>query len=565
LTVARAAAAGGNLGLALDLSGLQVEGGHITSLPLDPDAGGTPVARFTLRATRPGVTPIRVGLYLEPSWTATLAGEVKATAAAEPAPAVAARARPVPQPDLRLDVTTQWAPDLSTVTYHCRLAGYRAGLLPDGELVSSSAPLPAGWLERGRRLLALTLEGSAAAGGQDVQLRLTSIGFHLGRAVLPTDVQRLLRQMGGAGRCLLIVCDQDAWLPWGLLHDGSGFLAERFTLGLWPRELDDARPYEFPLGRLTLASFEPEGQAAGWVDVLQPPALPAYRPELLEGGTLDLRQAETLRGLHLVVPAERGQMDLPVLASRGSRGSAAAAAGSKLTLRRYRPLVGLSYLSRGRPELAPLAEAWGRTYIGAGCSAFVGPLWAVAPGADAAFASAFYAALWAGANLGVALQAGRVAARLAAPDSLDWLAYTLLGDPMARPYLPVKGAGYAVIEPVGRAMEDALTPARPARFRVMLQRKPPVWSEDRVVEVAEALDFQQIEARIVAPGLDVSPGPAVELFRTPAGEYLGWFTLSVAPGLDVDETLVQVFFVDGKRVVHTLMFPVALRTNGTQP
>jgi hypothetical protein len=114
-------------------------------------------------------------------------------------------------------------------------------------------------------------------------------------------------------------------------------------------------------------------------------------------------------------------------------------------------------------------------------------------------------------------------------------------------------------------MEDVLLPDRPARFRVMLQRKPPVWNDDRIVEVAETFSFQQLQARIVAPDLTVTPGTAVDLFRTPEGDYLGWFTLSAAPGLDLEETLVQVFFVDGKRLVHSLMFPLKLRENGVQP
>ncbi len=565
LTIPRLATTGGNLGLVLDPSGLQVTGSHITSLPLDPEVEEPPVARFTVRATRPGVTRIGVELHVEPAWQEVLEGQVVAAGLAEAAPAAIVRARPVPQPDLCLQVVTRWTPDLSQVTYQYRLDSFRAGLPLGDEIGYISDPLPAGWLDRARRLLALTLEGSAGAAGQDASLRLASIGYHLGRAALPADLQRVLRQAGGAGRTLLIVCDQDAWLPWGLLHDGSGFLAERFTLGLWPRELDDTRPFEFPLGRLTLASFEPEGVAAPWVDLLQPPALAEYRTELLEGGMFDLRQAEVARGLHLLVAVARGEMELPVLATPGARARPSEAIGGKLTLRRNRPLVSLSYLSQDRPEPAPLAEAWGRAYIGAGCSAFVGPLWSVIPAVEAAFVSTFYAALWGGANLGQALQAGRRLARLSAPESLDWLAYTLLGDPMARPYLPVKGDGYAVVEPVGREMEDVLLPAQPARFRVMLQRKPPVWNDDRIVEVAEAFSFQQLQARIVAPDLTVTPGAAVDLFRTPEGDYLGWFTLSAPPGLDLEETLVQVFFVEGKRLVHSLMFPLKLRENGVQP
>lgn len=579
LAVPAAAATGGNLGLVLNPSGIQVIGRHITSLPLDPEAV-EPAARFTARSTRPGATAIQVELHLEaggiPSlvdWRDKLEGEVTITGAAAAAPAAAMRARPVSQPDLCLQVVTHWSPNLLRVAYRYRLDSHRTDLALGAETDFSTDDLPSGWLARGRRLLGLTMEGTAGATGQDVSLRLASLGYHLYRTILPANLQASLRGAGGAGRSLLIICDQDAWLPWGLLHDGSGFLAERFILGLWPHEIDDMRPYEFPLGRVTLASFEPAGTAAPWADLLAPPTLPQYQPEILERG-LDLRRAEAVRGLHVLQTsaAGRGDTALPVLAHDIAAGAAAAQAeraeaigGGKLNLRRNRPLVGLSYLGQDRPAGISLAERLGRAYLNAGCSAFVGPLWAVDPAVEAAFVSTFYAALWGGARLGQAFQASRRMARLSVPDSLDWLAYTLFGDPMARPYLPEKGDGYAVVEPVGREMEDVLAPGQSARFRVMLQRKPPVWNDDRIIEVAEAFSFERPQARIVAPDLVVTPGAAVELFRTPEGEYLGWFTLAAPAGLDLDETLVQVFFMDGTRIVHTLMFPLTLRENGTQP
>ena len=111
----------------------------------------------------------------------------------------------------------------------------------------------------------------------------------------------------------------------------------------------------------------------------------------------------------------------------------------KLNLRRNRPLVSLGYMSAGLPELTALEHTWAPTFIRAGCSAFVGSLWAVQQSVEAAFISSFYRRLWAGDSLGGALKAGRRLAQMAAPESPDWLAYVLFGDPMARPYRPTKG------------------------------------------------------------------------------------------------------------------------------
>src|SRR5207302_3927294 len=137
-----------------------------------------------------------------------------------------------------------------------------------------------------------------------------------------------------------------------------------------------------------------------------------------------------------------------------------------------------------------------------GCSAFVGPLWAVQPAVEEAFVSTFYSQLWAGQSLGDAFMIGRILAKAAAPDSLDWLAYVLFGDPMARPYRPVEGQGYAVVEPIGREMDDPVPAGGSARFRVSLRRTPPVWHEERVIEVAETLNFDNLQVYVVTFGLD---------------------------------------------------------------
>ena len=98
---------------------------------------------------------------------------------------------------------------------------------------------------------------------------------------------------------------------------------------------------------------------------------------------------------------------------------------------------------------------------------------------------------------------------------------------MARPYRPVKGQGYAVIEPIGWKMGDLLPAGSVTRFRVSLRRVPPLWHEERVIEVAEDLTFENLEVTIIASSL-LTPSSPIRMVRTPEGDYVGWFTL-VAP------------------------------------
>ena len=205
----------------------------------------------------------------------------------------------------------------------------------------------------------------------------------------------------------------------------------------------------------------------------------------------------------------------------------------------------------------------GSDLVRAGCSAFVGPMWAVQPTVQAAFVSGFYSRLWAGDSLAGALQMGRRLAKAAAPDSLDWLAYVLFGDPMARPYRPVQGQGYALVEPIGREMDDPVPAGGSARFRVSLRRTPPVWHEERVIEVAETLNFANLQVYVVTFGLDVIPSPPIAMKKlTPDGDYLGWFTLSVPPDIIAREVRVQVHFEDGMQPVGSLTFSLKLATQG---
>ena len=574
LKVQPAEAVGNELNIFLTAPSFLFNSDNTTSLPLEPDSSSevfpqqpTQTAHFSLTALRPGSTTIKAEVFCGDSFKRTIETEVQVAGfnATELRSLIAARSRPVPQPDLILQVRTAWSNDTSAFTFRYHIDTFQQRLLFADDSDYCSKSLPAGWVERSHLLLKTTLEDAASSLPEDFRSRLASLGQYLFQSLLPAELQSIFRSIAGFNRPFtwLILADQDAWFPWELLHDGQTFLGDRFIIGRWLWELDKARPYEFPVGAVNVAHYASVEQPEVWTALLEPPGAPPPIP--LPGGVLaDLSSTESMRGLHLIRFGQSSdtanRRDAPVLVNGGSGNLdiEREVQPAKLSLRRNRPLVTLGYMSAGQPELTALEHTWASTFVRAGCSAFVGSLWAVQPDVEAAFVSGFYHNLWAGQSLGMAFQAARSLARAVAPDSLDWLAYVLFGDPMARPYRPVEGQGYAVVEPIGQEIDDPVPPRATVRFRVSLRRTPPVWYENRLMEVAEDLAFEDLQVFIVTSGLQVTPADSVEMRRTPTGDYLGWFSLSVPREMESQSVLVQVFFEDGMEPVHSLRFQVKI-------
>lgn len=418
-----------------------------------------------------------------------------------------------------------------------------------------------------RGLLATTLENISDSLPQKGKLRLTSLGQYLLKHLFPTELQTEFRTLipQNPTFSLLILADQEAWIPWELLHDGQKFLGDRFIIGRWLQELNDTRPYEFPVGAINVAHYANVEHPELWTTLLETPGAPPPQP--LPAGVLH-DSTEAIRGLHLIRYSQSldaaSLRNAPVTLDNTNdvEDIEHQIRPAKLNLRRNRPLVTLSYVKTEAPELTTLEQTWASAFIRAGCSGFIGSLWAVAPDVEVAFISCFYNRLWAGASLGEAFYTSRQLARAAAPDSLDYLAYVLFGDPMARPYRPVEGKGYAVVEPIGREIDDPLPPGVPVRFRLTLRRTPPVWHEERVIEVAENLTFENLQVHVKTIGLQVTPDSPIAMSLAPTGNYLGWFTLVAPPEMAGNSALVQVYFMDGVLPIHSLMFSLNIADEG---
>jgi len=448
--------------------------GYSTGGKLPPQA-----ARFHLIALRPGTTKITAELFVGQDFQNTLEAEVQVAGLGDGVrreEQLRLPPRPVPYPEIVLRIRTEWLED-SACRFHYRLK--RSDPRPTfiQEMEYHSDPFHSSQIAKSRELLRATVEDLQGGLPEDMRSRLTAFGRYLYGNLFPVELQVEIRNLPPTA--VLILADQDARLPWELFHDGKRFLGERFLVGRWPWELDDQRVYEFPVGAVNVAYYANVEQPEIWADLLEPPGAPPPVP--LPGGMFrDLRKAEVMRGLHLIrwgqLPGASGWQDAPARVEdvHADDDMESGVRPAKLSLRRNRPLVTLGYISAGRPELTTLEETWVPVFTRAGCSAFVGPLWAVQPAVEAVFTGGFYTALWSGASLGGAFRAGRQLAREVAPDSLDWMAYILFGDPMARPYRPVAGQGYAVVEAVGKPLKEPIDPGTEARFRITLRRMPPV-------------------------------------------------------------------------------------------
>ncbi|HAX75202.1 MAG TPA: hypothetical protein DCY88_05030 [Cyanobacteria bacterium UBA11372] len=571
LEITQEEAKGSELNIMLTAPGFQFDGANTASLPIDPNTAQTAqTACFRLTALRFGTATITAELYRGNTFETNLETQVEVAGVDLPPKPIKTQPRPVPQPDFILRVQTVWNETNSACKFQYQIRSFRLPSLFPGEINYHSELLSSSWIEQMRGLLGTTLENISDALPEDGRSHLTSLGQYLFQHLFPTELQSDFRNLIPRDRTftLLILADQDASLPWELLHDGQRFLSDRFIIGRWFWELNNTRPHEFPVGAINVAHYNNVEQPELWTALLEPPGAPPPLP-LPDGVLGNLESTEAMRGLHLIRysqsadAANRRNAPITLDDTNNAQDIERQMRPAKLNLRRNRPLVSLGYVRRDRPELTTLEQTWASAFIRAGCSAFTGSLWAVDPAVEAAFISGFYNRLWTGDSLGEAFEASRQLARAVAPDSLDWLAYVLFGDPMARPYRPVEGKGYAVVEPIGREIDDPLPPGVPVRFRLSLRRTPPVWHEERVIEVAENLTFENLQAHVKTFGLQVTPDSPIAMSLAPTGNYLGWFTLVAPPEIAGNSALVQVFLMDGIQPIHSLMFSLNIENEGS--
>jgi hypothetical protein len=102
--------------------------------------------------------------------------------------ASAARSRPVAQPDMVLQISTEWD-EAETYRFHYSLASFRPPLSPAPENEYVSETLDAAWADRMRGLLGATLREMDGAEPDEARLRLASLGELLWRKLWPDDLR----------------------------------------------------------------------------------------------------------------------------------------------------------------------------------------------------------------------------------------------------------------------------------------------------------------------------------------------------------------------------------------
>jgi DNA-binding PadR family transcriptional regulator len=559
--------------------GFSIHGDNVSSLNLDENIGHIRQnTSFHLTAVNKGLQSINVEIYIENKFKTNLGItiDVKNTNQAYFIyNRTIFKVRPVPQPDLIIIIRKIiYRGKRETFKLNYQVKSLQLESVLEENKIYESQFLS---IKQIKKLIELVLEALNTINNKpnysetQEYFSIVSLSKELFEAIFPKKIRDIFKNLVPQESTLLILTVRDVSIPWELLHDGQRFFGERFIIGRWLRELSDTRPYEFPVGAINIAHYANVEQPELWANLLQPPGAPP--PQLLPEGLLH-DSTEAMRGLHLIrysQPADAAnRRDAPARLDSindTEEDIETKIRPTKLNLRRNRPFVSLSYVKNDISQLqtkleTELEKTWASAFIRAGCSGFTGSLWAVEPSVEAAFISSFYNQLWTGASLGEAFYTSRQLARAVAPDSLDWLAYVLFGDPMARPYLPVEGKGYGVVEPIGRDIDEPMPVGVPLRFRLSLRRTPPVWHEERVMEVAEDLRFENLQVHVNAFGLEVTPDSIINMNLAPTGNYLGWFTLTAPPEIAGNSVLVEVYFMDGEEPIDNLIFSLEIGNEG---
>jgi hypothetical protein len=265
----------------------------------------------------------------------------------------------------------------------------------------------------------------------------------------------------------------------------------------------------------------------------------------LEGGYSEATSfSSPVWGLHFESYPEQLSPTQRALAAQGTeRLSAEQVVERRLDLRQKRPLVTFGVLALDRQTaLSEVETRWMPTFVRSGASAFVGPLWATAPQADRMFWRAFYQALWERVPLGEAVLIARRSLRQALPDSSDWLAYFLVGDPMARGYVPPPGAGYVSLECRNHDLTQPMEVGKAYSFTASWRARPPDWYTGRLYKAPEeAWDDPQVH--VFAPGFAAPRDPLSLHWR---GEDVGSVQFGLVPRLAGEQDIFVKFLAGGE-------------------
>jgi hypothetical protein len=473
----------------------------------------------------------------------------------------------------------QDGPRQLTYRLTCRLPGLRR----DNDEVGRVTLQPTD-LAYIRTMVHRTVAAATGLQPEDVRAKMHSLGRYLFDRLFPADEAAVFRESlwqaqefwqsrerrGQLPPTWLIVQEEATWLPWELvtpyrLEDEGpvASLAELYRLGRWVEGLGQTLYGEVPLGDKVLTYYKiltPEQakqdeELLSWRQVLDVGAvaesiLPMVKPETNFYSLHLLRHTDQI-GRTREIMVRDGTLRRTTAEDEAQRG--------RLDLHQRRPVVTLSILDGHGPSQDAVGDDWllperVLPFLRAGASAVLGPWWPTSEAADLEFWATFYGHVAGRMPLGEAVWWARYAVQRKFPDRPDWLAYTLLGDPRARPYVPEKSEGYTALECLNAEDDGTLRPGKTYTFRASIQRRPPTWHQGRLVH-AEELPKEPM-VLFIAPGLQQEiPDP---LAMTPVGQALVQAVYDLTPQ-EKGEFSFIARFMDGDERLQTLRLPILVQ------
>ncbi|MEM6283734.1 MAG: hypothetical protein AAF787_16200, partial [Chloroflexota bacterium] len=343
----------------------------------------------------------------------------------------------------------------------------------------------------------MQMEDIAMASGSTAHGLLRELGRTLWDDVLPpglfTEYWRMMGSMRRYGhQSLLIIADEYPWLPYELATPFIPYnpdrsdpwhpseietlertpLCETFAVTRWVEGTGQARRSAFPLG----------------------PVQPIFSADIPQG---DIRSRDPIRfGQKQMRPEQGMSLSEALYASHEANLFHIVKGGGNLSRR----VVGIEkaqtseswigYVNRQTQNMqsksplitqTSLIDATGNTpvnpdeliaLVNSGASVVVGTWWGVSPSDDRVFWQTFYQQIIvAAASVGEAAFTAREAVRRISTNPISWLAYYVIGDPMATGYEPKDSIGY-----IDFSQKDATRTihiGQSAIFLIKLQQHPP--------------------------------------------------------------------------------------------
>lgn len=563
----------------LSADGIRIPDTEVVGLPVNPDQATS--TDLEMQAHLLGERPYYVDIYSEDPTSGQVSihragGRISVTA-----PKASQRQLPIlptldvrvaPEPDLVLQVDTQLSED-SVKAY--RLEYQLTGLLPSAKTrktFAGNALLSSVELARMRPLLNQTLRQTEILQPEDARQRMALLGTYLFDQLFPADRCSALRdfflQVADRIKTCLIREDGHTWIPWELVvpyRKGQDepllFLGERFQVGRWVEGLGPRMYSEVPVGEIALAHYKTldiggetqDEEFRAWEEILG---------ALGTRGILQVAKPETpYFGLHLLRHADQIVARRDIVA-RNSDATVTTpeqeAIHARLDLRLKRPVVTLGVLAADLSWIGAdddwLLPDRILPFLRAGASAVIGPWWPTSSAADEIFWETFYGLLGRCLPLGEAVWRARQTVKSVLPYRLDWLAYTLFGDPRAKPYWPQPSEGYAAVECLNP--DQPLQPGKTYTFRASVRSRPSIWHADRLVQTVSLPE--QLQALFLAPGLQTDFPQPVEM--EPLGRTMRQATVDLTPITPGDYPLL-VQLLDRQEHLKTLQLTLKVRAS----